>query len=143
MPQGEVQLRKGNVWVDAYTEYGLSFEDEGLSRIMTPAPHKEPVQNKNMAMHGTSIEGGVNYKDVRTLSIPMHITAPTRTAFLQLYWKFCTEILDPGWIHIKHSALDDVVFHFRYVDCQPFSEYNREMAKFTLSLEEPNPNHRT
>ena len=79
MPLGEVQLRKGNVWVDAYTEYGLSFEDEGLSRIMTPAPHKEPVQNKNMAMHGTSIEGGVNYKDVRTLSIPMHITAPTRT----------------------------------------------------------------
>ena len=143
MPQGEVFLKKGNAWVDAYTEYGLSFEDEGLSRLMTPAPHKEPVQNKNLAMHGTSIQGGTDYKDVKTLSIPMHITAPDRQTFFQLYWKFCQEILDPGMIHIQHSALDGVTFHFRYVDCQPFSQYNREMAKFTLSLEEPNPNNRT
>lgn len=143
MAQGEVFFKRNNAWVDAYTEYGLSFEDEGLSRLMTPAPHKEPVQNKNMAMHGTSIKGAVGYKDVRTISVPMHITAASKTVFFQRYWKFCQEILDPGWIHIKHAALTDVVFHFRYVDCQPFSEYHREMAKFTLSLEEPNPNNRT
>lgn len=143
MAQGEVFFKRNNAWVDAYTEYGLSFEDEGLSRLMTPAPHKEPVQNKNMAMHGTSIKGAVGYKDVRTISVPMHITAASKTVFFQRYWKFCQEILDPGWIHIKHAALTDTVFHFRYVDCQPFSEYHREMAKFTLSLEEPNPNNRT
>lgn len=128
--------------MDAYDEYGLSLEDEGLSRLMTPAPHKEPVQNKNMAMHGTSIKGGVNYKDVRTLSLPMHITATTRQQFFQRYWKFCNEILDAGWVHVKHSAMDGVVFHFRYVDCPSCSVYHRKMAKFALSLEEPNPNNR-
>ena len=147
MPHGELFFKRNNDWVDAYDEYGVSFEDEGLSKIMTPAPHKEPVQNKNMAMNGTSIKGGVNYKDVKTLSVPMHITAKTKSAFFQRYWKFCTEILDPGWIHLKHVELnkdnEPVIFHFRYVDCQPFSQFCRQMAKFTLSLEEPNPNKRT
>lgn len=143
MPAGELYLRRGGSWVDAYTEYGLSLEDEGLSRLMTPAPQKEPVQNKNMAMNGTAIKGGVGYKDVRTLSLPIHILAPTRESFFSQYWKFCNEILDTGWVHVRHSALSGVEFHFRYVDCQQCSVYHRKMAKLTLSLEEPNPNNRT
>ena len=142
MAQGELYLRKGSTWVDAYDEYGLSLEDGGLSRLMTPAPHKEPVQNKNLASHGTSIHGPAVYKDVRSLSLPMHITAPSRTVFFQRYWKFCQEILDPGWIYLRHSALGGLTFRFLYVDCQTFSQYNRVMGKFTLSLEEPNPNNR-
>lgn len=143
MPVNEVFIKYNGTFEDAFVRYGLSFEEEGLSRLMTPAPHKEPVQNKNLAMHGTSIAGNVNYKDVRTLSIPFHITAPDKATFFQRYWRFCQEVLDTGWVHLKHAALTDKVFHFRYVDCQQFSQFNREMAKFTLSLEEPNPNNRT
>ena len=140
---GELYFKRGDEWVDAFTAYGVSLEGEGMSKLMTPAPHKEPVQNKNLAMNGTSIVGGVGYKDVKTLSVPMHLTAATRADFLELYALFCTEILDAGWIHIKTKYQAGVVYHFRYVDCQPFSEYNMKMAKFTLSLEEPNPNNRT
>lgn len=141
--QGELFFKRGNDWVDAFVTYGVSLESEGMSKLMTPAPHKEPVQNKNLAMNGTAIVGAVGYKDVRTLSVPMHIVAQTKNDFLTRYAAFCTEILDAGWIHVKTKYQRGVVYHFRYVDCQPFSEYNMKMAKFTLSLEEPNPNNRT
>ncbi|MGX8695470.1 MAG: hypothetical protein ACSW8D_03710, partial [Prevotella sp.] len=72
MPAGELTINGK----DAYTYWGLSLEETGLSKLMTPAPHKEPVQNKNMAMNGTMIVGAVNLKDVRTVSLPVHITAP-------------------------------------------------------------------
>jgi hypothetical protein len=143
MAHGDLYFIKNNMAIDAFDEYGISLEDEGISKIMTPAPHKEPVQNKNMAMHGTAIVGNVNLKDVRTLSLPMHIVAKTKEAFFTKYGKFCSEILDAGWIHLKTKYQPNVIYHFRYVDCQPFSIYNMEMAKFTLSLEEPNPNNRT
>ena len=142
MAKGELFFKRGSEWVDAYDTYGVSLETEGMSKLMTPAPHKEPVQNKNLAMNGT-IVGGVGYKDVKTLSLPMHLTAPTREDFLTRYALFCTEILDPGWIHIRTKYQRGVVYHFRYVDCQPFSEYNMKLAKYTLSLEEPNPTNRT
>ena len=51
MPAGELTINGK----DAYTTWGLSLEETGLSKLMTPAPHKEPVQNKNMAMNGTKI----------------------------------------------------------------------------------------
>ena len=141
--QGELFFKRGNDWVDAFVMYGVSLESEGMSKLMTPAPHKEPVQNKNLAMNGTAIVGAVGYKDVRTLSVPMHIVARSKEGFLTRYAAFCSEILDAGWIHVKTKYMSGVVYHFRYVDCQPFAEYNMDMAKFTLSLEEPNPNNRT
>lgn len=141
--KGELYFKRGGEWVDAYATYGVSLESEGMSKLMTPAPHKEPVQNKNLAMHGTSIEGGVGYKDVRTLSVPMHLVAGSREEFLERYALFCTDILDAGWIHVRTKYQRNVVYHLRYVDCQPFAEYNMKLAKFTLSLEEPNPNNRT
>lgn len=141
--QGELYFKRGDDWVDAFAAYGVSLESEGMSKLMTPAPHKEPVQNKNLAMNGTAIVGAVGYKDVRTLSVPMHIVARTKEDFLAHYAAFCSDILDAGWIHIRTKYQRGVVYHFRYVDCQPFSEYNMKMAKFTLSLEEPNPNNRT
>lgn len=143
MAKGELYFRRGSEWVDAYEVYGVSMGTEGLSKLMTPAPHKEPVQNRNMAMDGTSIVGGVGYKDVRTLSLPMHLTAVSREVFLKRYSMFCSEILDAGWVHVKTKWQPGVVYHLRYVDCQPFREYGMRMAKYTLSMEEPNPNNRS
>lgn len=130
-------------WVDAWDAYGVSLESEGLSKLMTPAPHKDPVQNKNMAMNGTSIVGAVGLKDVRTVSLPMHIVANTKDQFLRQYGNFCTDILDKGWVHVKTKWQPTVVYHLRYIDCQPFREYKLKMAVFVLSMEEPNPAERT
>ena len=85
MTKTGLYFKKDGSWVSAYTRYGISLGVEAMSKLLTPPPHKEPVQNKNMAMHGTSIKGAVGYKDVRTLSLPLHICASSESDFLDKY----------------------------------------------------------
>ena len=156
MPKGQLYIKTsvtssptstdtnvGNGWVDAFDTWGVSLTAGSRSRLMTPAPHKNAVTNKNVISHGASIVQSSFYKDVRQLSLEMHITAPSESAFLQRYAAFCTQVLDQGLIHMKLSSQPSVVYHLVYVDCQQFAEYNLSLAKFTLSLEEPHPEIRS
>ena len=130
-------------WADAYTTWGLSLSQTGLSRLMTPAPNKSAVTNKNIISHGASVVQNTFYKDVRQISLEVHITAPTIEDFMERYAAFCAQVLDAGYIRMKTSYQPDVVYHFLYLDCTQFAEYGRRMAKFTLTLEEPHPEVRT
>ena len=131
-----------NGWVDAYTAWGLSLEDGSLSRLLTPAPHKEPITNKNVISNGMSVVQTQFYKDVRQVTLEVHITASTEQAFYTQYKDFCAKVLDAGLIHLKHAYDPNVVYNMLYVDCTQFAKV-QEMAKFTLSLEEPRPDIRT
>lgn len=139
MPHGELKINGR----DAYDTWGISLDETGLSKLMTPAPHKEPVQNKNMAMNGTHIVGSVALKDVRTVSLPMHITSQSRGGMLSQYAAFCTDVLDTGYVNIWTRYQPSIEYHFIYEDCQQFQEFMLDMAKFTLSLTEPDPTARS
>lgn len=128
---------------DAYTAYGMSLEDGGLARLMTPAPNKQPVSNKNVVTDGASVVGvTVGCKDERTVSIPFHIIAADQSDFLTKYAALCA-VLDNGIVSISTRWQPNVVYHFIYIDCQQYQQFIVGMAKFTLSLYEPNPSNRT
>ena len=57
MPQGKlyVKLPKSSAWIDTYQRYGLSLEESALSKLMTPAPSKEFVENKSDLQHGKRV----------------------------------------------------------------------------------------
>ena len=145
MAKGILYIKTANTngWVDAYDTWGLSLSQTGLSRLMTPAPNKSAVTNKNIISHGASVVQNTFYKDVRQVSLEVHITARTKDVFMQRYASFCSQVLDAGYILIKTSYQPNEVYHFLYLDCTQFSEFLREMAKFTLTLEEPHPEIRT
>ena len=126
-------------WYDAYTRWGLSLEDGALSRLMTPPPHKEPVSNKNVMMDGISVVQDQFFADVRSVSLEMHIVAPRKDVFWARYASFCTEVLNEGYIDLVTRYEPTKVYHFLYSDCTQFTEFQETMAKFTLSLNEPNP----
>ncbi len=150
MPHGVLYIKRNseNQFKDAFDHYGLSLDDEGLSRLMTPAPHKEPITNKNVITDGMAIMQGSFYKDSRTVSLGMHIIArpsvengvsyTAKENFLRQYNAFC-DVLSAGAIDLKTAFQPNVVYHFIYKDCTQFTEFNQEMAKFILTLEEPNP----
>lgn len=131
-----------NQFVDAYTTFGMSLEDTGISRILCPAPNKQPVTNKNVNVHGATIVAGTGCKEERTIGVPFHIVAASKTAFNNYYDALC-DLLDGGWVDVKLARKPNTVFHFQYIDCQQYTEYNGEMAIFNLQLYEPNPNVRT
>ncbi len=136
-------------WVDAYTTWGLSLSETGISRLMTPAPHKQPVYNSNVISDGKAVMQNTFYHDVRQVSLEVHITAKAgggQTAkenFITQYSNFCTQVLGAGYIEMRLGFQPSVIYKFIYLDCTQFSEFKLEMAKFTLTLEEPNPADRS
>lgn len=132
-----------NGWVDAYLKYGLSLEDGALSKLIAPAANKKPVGNSNALTGGVAYLGSsVGVKDERQLSLDVHICASTKADFWTKYSSFCAEILDHAvGDHIRLKHVDDGmrVHHFVYQNCEPFMQFQGEMAKFTLILLEPHP----
>lgn len=144
MALGELDIYVGGQWKDAYTQWGLSFEDEGLSKLVTPRPHKQPVTNKNVTASGAHvISTTVGYEDERTISIPMHITAPDKATFWSRYRAFCSEVLGPGTVtlrsnYFKNSSGSPMSFSLIYQDVQNFTEFMQQMAKFDVVFYESN-----
>ena len=155
MPNGELFIRRANddgEWMDAYDSYGVSFSDTALSALVTPAPNKEPIQNKSRLQHGKRVVRNEDYvkKDEREVTLEMHISAANKAEFWTKYNAFCDEILDYGHIDIKHKDITYVddgtvkhkVFRMNYLSCTQFSEFMQQLAKFSLRLSEPDPANR-
>ena len=152
MPAGQLYIKTKNTvgltgavdgWVDAYTAYGLSLDKNGLSRLRAPAPNKGGITVALLTEHGANTLSYPDKKDVRQVSLGIQITALDKTTFNTRYHAFCTQVLDAGYIRMKHEADPDVVYHFKYIDCPQYTEFLRKKAKFMLSLEEPRPDVRT
>ena len=174
MPHGELFFRKKEAnatWVDMYDTYGISLSDASLSRLMTPAPNKEAVENTSRRQHGKRVVRDSLYvkKDARDVLLEMHITArPTtdgvisytaRQNFWRQYQAFCSDFLDLGFFDIASAYIKDSVggaqvtvggtsygklsvFRMTYVSCEEFSEFMQELAKFSITLNEPDPTNR-
>ncbi len=135
----------GETWIDTYLQWGLSFSDTALSSLFTPAANKAVVENKSRIQNGKQIIRDSSYvkKDERDVSLEMHITARTKAAFWDNYNRFISEVLDYGFMDIKSTYRQDLVFRMTYISCTQFSEFIQEMAKFTLKLNEPDPTNRS
>ena len=127
-------------WVDAYLRYGMSLEDGARSKLMTPAPMKTPTNSSNSLRDGVAFAGvAIGKTDKHEFSFDMHIAAPDEATFLQLYQRFCDEILRGQYFQLRLNVSPTKVRHLLYDGCEPFSEFHLEMAKFTLSVTEPHP----
>lgn len=158
MPKGELYIRTqeriaassdqtgvGNDgWVDTYVRYGISFTQTALSSLMTPAPNKEHVENKSTLQHGKRLirDASRTKKDERDVSLEMHLAAPDVSTFWARYDLFCSEVLDYGFLELKNAHVPTKVFRMTYLKCSQFSEYMEQLAKFTLTLNEPDPTDR-
>ena len=127
-------------WVDAYLRYGISLENGARSKLMTPAPMKTPTNGSNALRDGVAFSGpSIGKTDKHDFSFDMHIVAQNEEAFLDRYKLFCDEILRDQYFQLRIRKMPGAVRHLLYDGCEPFSEFNLEMAKFTLSVTEPHP----
>ena len=135
---------KGELYIngrDAYDIWGISMTDTSLSALMTPAPNKEYIENSSRLEHGKRVITDNAKVDERSLSLEIHLTAPTKDLFFERYLSFCEE-LKKGLLEIKTSYQKDVVYRMIYKSCSQFSQFMQGIGKFTLKLEEPNPENR-
>lgn len=143
MPVGELYINKDarGEWQDAYTTWGISFDQTALSTLMTPPPNKEYIENKSRLEHGKRVIVDNPKKDERSVTLTFNLTAKDEKQFFERYNSFCEE-LAKGVLHIKTKYQEDVVYKMAYKSCTQFSQLIREIARFSLKLDEPNPNDR-
>lgn len=127
---------------DAYTEWGLSLNPDGVSTLMTPAPNKDIVSNKSRLQHGKRVINDNPRKDERNLTLVINIRASSVEEFLSRYESFCNE-LATGELVISTRYQPGVKYYMNYLSCSQFAEYHMGLGKFTLRLNEPNPSKRT
>lgn len=140
---GELEIYAGGSWKDAYTQWGLSLEDEGLSKLVTPRPHKQPVTNKNVTASGAHvIDATIGYEDERMLTLPMHITAPDKATFWTRYQSFVSSVLSQGNVTLRSNYFKNgntpISFNLIYQDVQNFTEFAQQMCKFDVVFYESN-----
>ena len=143
---GETEIRVvgSNEFIDLYEIYGVSLDETSLSKLMTPAPNKQPTENSSDIMNGKRLnrEPGNVRKDERNVQLTINIHARNKDEFLRLYGRFCNEVLDNGYFDLRSCYNTGMIYRMTYVDCQQFSEFMLELGKFTLTLNEPDPTNR-
>ena len=137
MPVGELHINGK----DAYTEWGISFDQTALSALMTPAPNKAYIENKSRLEHGKRVIVDNPKVDERSVTLTFNLTAKDEGQFFERYNSFCQE-LAKGELHIKTKYQENVVYRMVYESCSQFSQLIREIAKFSLKLTEPDPTNR-
>ncbi len=138
MPVGELKINGK----DAYTEWGISFDQTALSTLMTPPPNKSYIENKSRLENGKKVLVHNPKVDERSVTLSFNLTAKNEQEFFDRYNRFCEE-LRGGVLNIETKYQNGVVYKMVYESCSQFSQLIREIARFSLKLVEPNPNDRS
>ena len=133
-----VQLKINGL--DAYTTYGITMDSSSLATLMTPPALKDWVTSESRTEHGTRVVvAGPKYMKARDLTLQINISARTEEDFLSKYASFC-EVLKGGTLTLETITGK---YYCIYISCNQFSQFLRGIGKFTLKLQEYNPNNRT
>lgn len=138
-------MLKGQLYIngkDAYLTWGIFLDETALSALMTPAPNKEFISNKYRSKDGKSVIKHNPKLDEREITLPFNMTAKDSDTFLTNYARFCEEVLAKGELVIRTRFQPNVLYRCIYLSCTQFSQCIREMAKFSLKLNEPDPSDR-
>lgn len=138
MPRGHLYINDK----DAYIEWGVFLDETALSTLMTPLALKEFPVNKYRTRNGSRIMTNNPRIDSRDITLALNMTANNKETFLSNYAKFCDEVLAKGRLTIRTKFLPNVYYRFVYISCTQFSQFFRQMAKFSLKLTEPDPTNR-
>lgn len=142
MPTGELFIKVGDTWKDAFTEWGVSFDKSSLSSLMAPVPLKDMITNRSRLEDGVRRIRTNRKVDERTLRLGFNMWANTDAAFRARYNAFMG-VLQSGQIDIKVSHVPDTVYRCDYLSCQQFGVYRNQLAKFVLSVVESDPTNRS
>ncbi len=128
--------------IDAFGRYGIFLTSGGFSALRKPAPVKPFIEGKSRLEDGKRVVRKNPKLDERSLILPIQMTAKNETDFVNKYNLFCSEVLETGYLEIVVGSQPSTVYRCVYEDCQQYSEFVQELAKFMLKLTEPNPKNR-
>lgn len=126
---------------DAYTEYGVILDYDSLGNLLAPPPLKEAIENDVPSEHGVSQSIRTPKVNKRTLTLIFHLYADNPAQAMEKYQAFCAVLL-AGAFKLKVGRTG-ITYHLQYRSSTGFVPWFAGVAKYTLSLVEPNPMNHT
>ena len=127
---------------NAKTTWGIVFDSSSISALMVPASVKDYIENDSRLEHGRRVITNNVKVDARTnIQLTFSLYASSETEFFSRYDSFCAE-LEAGTLNIIISSRPTVVYKCLYKSCKQFTQYNNRLARFSLTVIEPNPKDR-
>ena len=127
---------------NAKTTWGIVFDSSSISALMVPASVKDYIENDSRLEHGRRVITNNVKVDARTnIQLTISLYASSETEFFSRYDSFCAE-LEAGTLNIIISSRPTVVYKCLYKSCKQFTQYNNRLARFSLTVIEPNPKDR-
>lgn len=140
-----IKFRRNELFINglnAFENWGVFMDETSLTTLMEPEPLKDPVSNKSTTQDGKQVRKELQPKvDERDITLSVNLCAKNRTQMFANLLAFKKE-LKKRRIEITTCYEKDVVYRCDYKSCQQYQSYNRGLAKFSLKLNEPNPNNR-
>lgn len=132
--------------VDTEEAYGVFFTDASVTALMTPAPKKGYITNKNSRLPGKQVLPTAPKVDERDVQLTFGLRARSLAEFLMRYMAFCKE-LEKGFITLivhfyEGTTWVKIKYELDYLSCQQYAEFNGRLAKFVIKFNEPNPDNR-
>lgn len=128
--------------IDAWKAYGMNFEDGALASLLTPPPMKEFAESKSRLQHGAVliVDSDTTKFDSRDVNLQFHIVASSEEDLMTKYASLCN-VLRQGKLELK-TKWSDEIYRMVYNSCSSLSLLVSGIMKFTLKMNEPNPNNR-
>ena len=127
---------------DAFTHYGVILDRDSLGALMAPPSLKEYVKNDDATKNGTAYSSQVPKVKERNVTLIFHLYADTPADAQTKYNAFVAVLLQSVFkLKVMRTG---VTYHLLYKSSTSFVPWFDGIAKYTLSLTEPNPmNHTT
>lgn len=129
-------------YYDADDTWGIIMWQGAFSALITPPPAKSYIINESRTRTGKEYDTTLVRMDERQLSLPLAIRATSRDAMYRQLMAFSQSVLETGMINITTKYQQNVVYRCVYKSITQLTEFNGRLAKFILTLVEPDPSDR-
>lgn len=126
---------------DAFTTWGVVFDDDLLERLRMPPELKDLISNDSPSSHGETILLGSPKVKSRTFPLTIRLYADSE-ADLNTKVQAFNNVLLAGTFKLRIVRFG-VTYNLVYRKTTAFSALKGGIAKYVLSLKEPNPMDRT
>lgn len=130
--------------VDALATYGVVFPDTSLNQLMNFAPLKPYITNTSAKIDGIQVLSTGQHTprvDKQDYNLVFYLYGSNLSEFNQRR-DALEAVMRAGAFTLWVAERPTCLYRLIYNSSSQFTQYNGRLAKFTLRVEEPNPNNR-
>ena len=123
------------------SQFGATMLSGAYAELMTPAPLKSFLENKDRSKDGTDVFISNPRQDEKEVTLNFIITGSSQAEYISRYNAFLSELYT-GQVSLFVEDLNQT-FRLLYSSVTKFGNYRLHACEIALKFREPNPTNRS